>query len=458
MIVLEGVVSRVRYFGHRREYTLTDGKGDYAFYSEESLLQGSCVGIEGEMGVEKIVATKVAVLTDERAAGVYERVKANIAAGAGIAGRPALVSDDVTLGLWPALKEAALELLAAKKLGRSVLLRFHGDADGICGAFALTAVIQCKAFQQNSAAYSVKDALRDIAAIGQENRPLVVLLDFGSGEGSTEGLGLLAAAGMDYMVLDHHPYAAKGNTRIINPFAIGENASKYTAGYLTCEVSVACGLDGAKALELARIACAGDKSDILKSGPEDVRKAMVLDFLASHVSFGNNLDFYKKVMEKGELFGSIAQQADESIREAAQKAMVRMKKIEAGGGLLVATFSLEGIVRKGEWPPSSKITTRVFDKMKAEERSGEGMERPLLCIGYTERSLIMRLNDSAVSLGLSANALAEKLKASMADFIEGGGGHVKAGAIRVKAGFVRDVLNELVREASSIAVIGNIQK
>ena len=96
--------------------------------------------------------------------------------------------------------------------------------------------------------------------------------------------------------------------------------------------------------------------------------------------------------------------------------------------------------QRGEWPPSSKITTRVFDKLKGENA--------LICIGYTERSIIMRLNDAAVSAGLGANLLAEKMKASMGDFIEGGGGHAKAGAIRVKEGFVKEVLGQLLAELS----------
>jgi RecJ-like exonuclease len=160
------------------------------------------------------------------------------------------------------------------------------------------------------------------------------------------------------------------------------------------------------------------------------------------MSFGNNLDFYRNVMQNPELFTSIMRQADEAINDAAGKAMAKMKR-QGEGAVEIITFPLEGIARKDEWPPSSKITTRVFDKLKAE--------KPLLCIGYTDRSIIMRLNDAAVARGLDANALAAKLKTTMADFVEGGGGHMKAGAIRVKADFVKDVLNELVREALATA-------
>jgi len=444
MIVLEGVVNRVRFFRGKRDYVLTDGKTEHQFFTDELVSQGSCIIIEGEMAVGGVRAMRIEVLSGEKEGNALMRVKANVAAGANLPDAPMLLHDELVGKLWPALKNGALEVLTAKKLGRSVMLRFHGDADGICGAFALTAVLPCKAFQQNSAIYSVKEALRDIAAIGQESRPIVILLDFGSADGCAEGLELLRAAGIDCVVIDHHPYTRKNDPRIINPFMLNDDASKYTAGYLACEVAAVCGLEKDKALALAKVACSGDKSDILQSGPDDAKKAMVLDFLASHVSFGNNLDFYKKVMEKDELFQSIAVQADDSIREAAAKAVSKMKRSEAGR-LSIITFPLEGIVVKGEWPPSSKITTRVFDMMKAEAPG-----KAILCIGYTERSVILRLDDGAVSLGLSANDLAERVKRSMADFVEGGGGHVKAGAVRAKEGFVKEVVNELVREATSI--------
>ncbi len=401
------------------------------------------------MGQGKIAAKKADVLSGEDEARVLGAVRGGIAASVQLPAGPGLLKDDVTSKLWPAMRDAALDIISARTLGRSVMLRFHGDADGISGAFALTGIMQCKAFQQNSAIYSVKDALRDIAAIGQESRPMVILLDFGSADACAEALGLLTAAGIDYLVIDHHPYSAKSDKRIVNPFSVDENASHYTAGYLACEIATACGHDADAARGLAAVACSGDKSALIRNGPDEARKAMVLDFLASHVSFGNNLDFYKKVMGKAELFDSIARQADESIEEAAGRAMARMKKSGAGE-LDIVSFSLEGIAKRGEWPPSGKITTRVFDKLKGG--------RPLLCIGQTERSLIMRLDEKAAAMGLSADALAKKIRESMADFVEGGGGHAKAGAIRARAGFAKDVLNELVREATAQAVGKGIQE
>jgi RecJ-like exonuclease len=442
---MEGIVSRVRYAEGKREYLVTDGANEFFLSCSEHLSHGACIQAEGELlGESKISGTRITILSGDPADKVFRRVKENILSSNKGPDAPALSDDGMIRALWPRIKEAAKTILAAKKLGRSVMLRFHGDADGIAGAFALTKILPCKAFQQNSAYYTVKDALRDIAGIGQESRPLVVILDFGSGEHCAEGLGLLKAAGMEFLVIDHHPIDPKTKGEnpdwLVNPFLMGDDASKYTAGYLACEIAHICGLEKERAAGLARIACSGDKSEIMASDGDDARKALVLDFLAAHISFGNNLDFYRNVMEKPDLFDSIAMQADETIEEAAKKAMAGMRKSE-GASLDIFTIPLSGIAKRGEWPSSSKITTRVYDKMRADTT------KPIMCIGQTERSLIIRLNDGAIGLGLSANDLAKAVARCMADFVDGGGGHAKAGAIRVKAGFAKEVLNELIKEA-----------
>jgi len=431
-------VSRVRYERNGCSCTLTDGKEEYRFQSSESLSAGTPVAVEGEVKGKDIDATVVVMLSEEKADEAIRNVEANLKSSLVVPPGPALLKDEITERLWDSIKDAALELLCARKLGRNALLRFHGDADGISGAFALTGVLRCKAFQQNSAVYGIRDALRDISTVGQEGRALVILLDFASNDESQEAVGLLKAAGIKVLVIDHHPPGQSPPENLLNPLMISPGTSRYTAGYLACEVAIACGMDAERGRELAKIACTGDKSDIIEHTDEDRKKAMVLDYLAAHISFGNNLDFYRKVMGNKSLFASIAQQAKESIEEAADKAMAKMKKTTEDG-LEIAAFPLDGIVTKGEWPPAGKITTCIFERLSRDS--------PLFCIGYTENSLIMRLNAAAAEKGLSANELARSIRESMEDFVVGGGGHDRAGAIRVKSGFARDVLNELLREA-----------
>jgi RecJ-like exonuclease len=360
------------------------------------------------------------------------------------AARGPLVDDEISRKLMPGIRKLAERLAGAKLANRFILLRFHHDADGIGGALALSEVLRFQAFQQNSAVYSVKDAVKDLATLSHEEKPLVLLLDFGMNRESEEGLRLLKAAGVELMVVDHHP--PSGDAMAMADYALtpwevssASSTSRYVAGYLAAEIARAMGADSER---YARVACAGDRSTLLEAGAQDRKTALVLDYLAAHSGFGNNLKFYRNVLSKEELFTSIASQAQESIDEAADRALAGAKNTKEGG-VRLCIFNLGSVVRKGEWPPSGKVTTRIFDKLK------EG--GALLAIGYTDRSIIMRLNDGAVEAGLSATLLAESVKASMADFVDGGGGHAKAGAIRARQGFVKEVLNAIVREAGAAA-------
>jgi len=434
--MIKGIINRVSYSRGRFFCTITDGKKEYVFYNDTSIPHGAAVFIEGEVDGNKINPKCVVALSDDQAKEVMQEVERNIKESIVFPEGPSLVKDEIMHDMWPDIKKAATELIHAKKLGKEVILRFHGDADGIAGAFALSNIIRCKTYQQNSAIYSARDALRDIGSGGQEANILVILLDFGSNDQSFEAQGLLKAAKIKCLVIDHHPLGEKRPDELVSPFKLSDDGSKYTAGYLACEIAIACGMDKEYAKMLAGTACAGDKSRILEVGKEEKTRALVFDYLAAHTSFGNNLSFYKQVSKNEELFRSIALQAEEAIAEAANKAKAKMKKDDADG-IEIITFALDGVVKKDVWPPAGKVTTYIFESLSKDA--------PLICIGHRRRSLIIRINNAGVERGLSANELAKKIKESMADFVDGGGGHARAGAIRAREGFTKEVLSELIR-------------
>jgi RecJ-like exonuclease len=355
---------------------------------------------------------------------------------ASVESRP-LIDDEISRRLMDRIRELVDRLSAAKEKRRFILLRFHHDADGISGAFALSKVLGFQAYQQNSAVYTVKDAIRDLSNITHEENPLVLLLDFGMNKESVEGLKLLKAAGVELFLIDHHPPSKEAMDEaefVLTPweFSQGEDVSHYVAGYLCAEIAR---MMGADCEEYARIACAGDKSTILETGDREQKTALVLDYLAAHSGFGNNLRFYKNVLSKKELFDSMWLQADEKIDEAANNVPIKERKV---GEVDVVELQLEQVIRKGEFPNRSKVTTRVFERMK---RGG-----PLVVLGIGERTIIMRMNDDAVAKGIAANEIAQKIQESMPDFVESGGGHKKAGAIRVKKDFVDSVKEEIIRK------------
>lgn len=413
-------------------YKVTDGDGELeaesnAFFEigQELLASGKIVN---EYGFMKIRSPKL-----EKTEGIYASILEKAEKNAEVKSLPFLAG-----GLMEKLREKILlcarKLIAAKKLGRYILLRFHNDADGISGALALTKVVRAYTSQQNSANYSVSHAMRDIGNLQGERHPIAILLDFGSGEESAEGLELLRASGAQVIVIDHHPNEGNAHEKcslFLSPWSAGsedENASAYVAGYLACEVARACGEETG---DLAKIACAGDKSSIIEVGEKDREVALVLDYMATHSGFGNKLDFYEKALGNKELYTSVLVQAGEALERITDDVKKNMKK-RLEGPVSVYTVDTEK-VRSREFPGKGKITTRAF----------ELVEGPAVVLGVWKDGLSFRINEGAIGRGVRASELISSLKEEMGDFIVGGGGHARAASLRIREGFVDSVVEKI---------------
>ncbi|MBI5224119.1 hypothetical protein HY990_06895 [Candidatus Micrarchaeota archaeon] len=441
MIEIEGIVTRIgRSYSSEKTYIVSDGKTEFQIGTREYIPLGTAVKVIGELSGEKIIARKIETLMGEIAKDAIQRINEQITNTINVPSTLEIVKNETTVKFYPKMKEMTLRLICARKLNRPTIVRFHGDADGICSALAITSIINAKTYQQNSAIYNVKDALFDIENIGQETNPLAVFVDFGSGEKNLEAIKLLKAAGIEVLIIDHHPFVESQYAHLFNPLAFDPNSSKYCCGYLCAEIAILAGAPKDKMLDLAKTAAAGDKSDILEIGEKEVTKALVLDFLSAHASFGNKLEFYKNVLAKEDLFNSLAKQAEEEISEASRKIIRSEVKRVNAGTIEIVSFCLNSFITKGEWPPSSKITTRIFEIIVKETP-----EVPIICLGYNERTIIIRINERGAKMGLDSNKIAQDILEIMPDFVEGGGGHIRAGAIRVREGFVREVLGQIIK-------------
>jgi len=470
-IEITGIIMRSQMIRGQSIATITNGNETYKVIGKEPLANGiaKVSGILGESEGETVLyANSVETIFGDLAKNECKK----IAEGAGktipIMDIEPLVTDEIMNALKPKIAEAARKILTARKLGRFILLRFHGDADGVSGAMALTKLCRMYAIQQNSAVYSVKDAMKDLAQIHYETMPLVIILDFGSSDESAEGIQLLKASGAEVLVIDHHPCGEKikkNSDLFVSPWIVddAQNAehetfgpepktlnakqktgdpSQYPAGYLAVEVARAGGLNNEnyEVEPLSRISCAGDKSGIMKIDEKDKERALVLDYMASYSGFGNNLDFYENIMKKPELFQSMLLQAKEKI-EQIYESVGKTAKITEESGIKIVSIDLEKLAKKHEFPSKGKIATRVFESTQ-HECSNTG--KPLVVIGYGGGSVVFRVNEDAVARGIEANRIIEQIKESMPDFAETGGGHAKAASVRVRDGFEQNVAKEAV--------------
>lgn len=421
-------------------YIITDGEGELEFESNEFLNPGQELHLSGtvvnEYGYMKVRVSKV-----EKAEGIYASFLAKAEANAEVKSVPFL-ADGFMEKMRERILGAARKLLAAKKMGRTIFLRFHNDADGIAGALALTRIVGMQTSQQNSANYTVQDCMRDIGNLQYEKKPLVILLDFGCGVESREGLKLLKASGAEILIIDHHPDDGKAGEvadLFVSPWAFSdeENASHYTAGYLAVEIARAAGHE---AKDLAGIACAGDKSSVVPVSEKEKEIALVLDYMATYSGFGNKLDFYKNALEKKELYDSVLVQARDALDRITDQVKANMKKA-LDGPVSVFTVDIEKIKSK-EFPGKGKITTRGF------ELAGTA---PAVVLGVWKDGLSFRINDGAIQKGVHANLIIEAVKEEMPDFIEGGGGHARAASLRIREGFVNSVVEKIVEKVKELS-------
>ncbi|MEM4625829.1 MAG: DHH family phosphoesterase [Candidatus Bilamarchaeaceae archaeon] len=430
----EGVVTATRFFKGSYEYTIQTKEEKVIFYSSDNISKGAEIRVSGV--ISSLFPISLSQTKVYETKGVYENVQAAIEGK----WKPGnfILHNKITEYLKDNFFAVAQRLYSAKELNRFILLRFHHDADGIAGALALNDFLSFKAIQQNSAVYGQRDVVSDLSFFCHELHPLVILLDFGSNDKSSKQIELLRAAGAEVILIDHHPHdkeCIKVPHLFLSPWlAEVENPSSYTAGYIASEIASLLGISSEK---YARIACAGDKSNVINISEEDKNAALVLDYLASHSTYGNNLQFYKNVLNKKELFSSIFQQARESIEDAAGRAASRMKKLNKND-VIVFIVPLNDIVKKGEFPTSSKIVSAILEKTSEDE--------PVVVIGYRDGVILLRANKNAASRGINFSEIIDRLTKRFSDFIHSGGGHSSAAAIHLQKGYEQTIIESLIEE------------
>lgn len=434
----ECVVSSAKRGRDYTAYVLTDGENEVEFHSREFYRAGDAYFASGTVANERglfVLKAEKMERRPEAYAAVLKKAEASAKVGA-----EKFLADGLVEKLRERIELAGRKMLAAKKLGRFVLLKFHNDADGVAGALALTKILgNVQAHQQNSALYRINDAMRDVNIIRYERSPLVVIVDCGSGEESREGLEILKAGGAEIILIDHHPpekEVEKLCSVFLSPWAVSdeEGASAYPAGYLAAEVARACGKKDVE--RLARIACAGDKSGIMPVSEEDREMALVIDYMATYAEFGNRLEFYEHALGEKELYSSILFQAKERM-ERVKEEVGRMMKKRIEGPVAVYTVDFEKVSAR-EFPGKGKLTSRAFELVMHEG--------PVVVLGFWEGGISFRLNEDAVLRGINAGRIIGAVKEKMGSFIESGGGHGRAASLKIRRGYTKEVLEEVIAQ------------
>ncbi len=423
-----------------------------------------------QSGALQILASKIKSVDKAQAARVSDEIKKSIDARAQPLETKFMIEDAVTKKIESELREAARVVRGAVLTARPILLRHHGDADGIAGALALSESIGAlfrgenfsadtryslfRAQQNSSAVYEKEDALKDINTMRiVGGKPLVILVDFGANEESRGALETLKSAEFETIIIDHHPTkldAGKFVSRCISPWNFEGGSSDYAAGFLACELAKKIGNVDAREIELLeKASLIGDKSRLIsdkEAGDKEKKCALVLDFAGAHKTFQHTLEFYGKVLGSERLFNLLYSQATERIESTNKLAKENVKITDTAGGIRVCLVRLDATAKKGEFPSRGKICGKIHDDVSEETGA------PLVTIGYGRRNISIRANQLAIERGFSANRLIAHIKEELTNALESGGGHDGAASMKLNEGFGKIVRDEVLK------YIGEIKK
>ncbi|MGC8623421.1 MAG: hypothetical protein ACP5TK_01975 [Candidatus Micrarchaeia archaeon] len=366
--------------------------------------------------------------------------------------------DNITSKMEAKLHAAAALLLWKLAYGAPVVVRFHNDADGASGAYAVH--IAAKHVFENgifaaeprivwhmhrSIAYGADSAFEDevsASAYDSVEKPLLIIIDFGTSPDSNAGIER-ALKKFDIIWLDHHPvvegFSGATLEHYINPWLFGGD-SNYTAGFLACAFSSI--LSSADYSAIYDASLIGDYSTYAKHTAEGNDLAIILDLITSdrRIAYGDasgdiTPQLIEKIMydvkRKAELLGY----AKMRLSEAMDLAVARVKEYKSRvANVYLLDFNEIRGDDEGRYPLPGRFASKVFEHMeKLSDRS---------CVVILHFNLFISIRASYDVDALSiVNTVAGEYST-----IESAGGHRNACSIKLKdEQEKRSIINSILR-------------
>ncbi|MGZ7095983.1 MAG: OB-fold nucleic acid binding domain-containing protein, partial [Methanobacterium sp.] len=373
--------------------------------------------------------------------------------------------------------------LAAKSIrraifdGRSILVRHHADADGICAGVAMEkAVIPLikeinpgsdaewhffKRAPSKAPFYEVEDVVKDLSfALEDKERhgqklPLIVLLDNGSTEEDILAIIKAKIYDIEIVVIDHHyPGEVKdGKVAVdeyvdvhVNPYLVGGN-SEITAGALSFEVAKMINPEVKDHLmHLPGIAAIGDHANSKEAqeyikiadskgySREDLEKiATVTDFEAFYLRFMNGRGIIDTILGLGnldkhaKLVDALYNESQKKVDNQLKAALPNLKTQKLPNGVIFNVLDVEKYAHKFTYPAPGKTTGYVHDEMVKKY----GEDTPIVTLSYGPDFGVIRATDAVNEMfGFNLNIIISKLIKEIPEAGIDGGGHECAGSLK----------------------------
>jgi RecJ-like exonuclease len=409
--------------------------------SKGNVKPGEIVEVDGKKKKDIFYVSTAEIKEKSESKEFLNRVRKLIEKNSEVLNEKNIFDDKIIKAMNNKICEIAEKIKESIFLNKPIIVRYHNDCDGICSAIALR-----KAIGKNSKfilnkfpyyrQYDMEKDLSEIKSLDYEFlNPLFIACDFGSNEECEESYKKLISEGFEIIVIDHHPPSINFNelkVNIINPHLFGGN-SNYTAGLIASEVAYKILGEEGDLKKIISYSFAGDRSKFSYSD-EDNKYALVLDYLCSRKSVDEVMDLLKDKEQITAIYAELTEKI-ESIKGFVLK-KIKKKKVDQITLILINT---DKIVKEGEYPTKGDIVGIVHDEIL---KKVEGV----ITIGYGKRSLNIRIDDKAISLGYDATKIIDSIKSENKEMIESAGGHKAAAGVRVKDDYSKLILKSLIEK------------
>ncbi len=495
MLIVEGIVEKISQTGGPTLFSITDGTGLLALKGFIAPGERAFPEIEEEDGISATIKIReyngdlegeiirINRKTPSETSTLKKKIEDIRREGAIPLEVDFLVKSPILDKLKNEMIKAATEIRFAVMQNRPIIVRHHNDVDGYSSGFVLERAILPLIEKQHGGGksaweffqrapcqapfYDIEDSIRDTSnslrnvAKYSNKMPLVIIADNGSTEQDLIGVQQGKVHGMEFIVIDHHPYEedviSKEVLAHINPYLVGEEGSAFSAGMLCTELSRF--ISEVKNVEqIPAMAGIADRIDLKNPGTisdyvkiaekegyskellQDI--ATVIDFVSAKLRFMEAREYIEVVFgEPRERQKNLVSLLAPYIRKLEEKGLEIAVAAASGEKISdVDLFSLSihgAFPGFGFYPKPGKCVGLLHDYLQREKRLSN-----LVTFGVMDSAITFRATDEAnFSVKEFMSFIDKKIPSA---FVEGGG-HKNAGSINFVPGKQKEIL-QLLRE------------
>lgn len=391
-----------------------------------------------------------------------------------------LVQDKILEKLKNYFIAAATQIRLAIIQDRPIIVRHHNDTDGYSAGFALERAILPLIGKQHTSEkagwefftrapcsapfYELDDSIRDSAvslrnvAKFSNKMPLIIIADNGSSPEDLMAIQHAKIHGVDFIIIDHHYFeqdVISSNVLVhINPFLVGEDGTKFSAGMLCAELARFINPEVENVEQIPALAGFADRIDL--ENPEVMEKyltiaekqgytrellaelSLVIDFISSKIKFMEVREYIEVLFgeprdKQKQLVELLAPYIHELDSKGLAMGKENSKLDKIGKTTLQLLFFEEFFPGFGFYPKPGRIVGMVHDNLQTEKKITN-----LVSVGVLETSATIRATDES---NFSIHELIKFIDKKLPEAFVEGGGHKNAGSIT----FIPNKQKEVVR-------------